>query len=344
MIASHVFSPGTSQALRDYCLKKNMDVLWIEHSLFASYLNWTIDILETIWKVVKNGKKFDYFVGSNNLNAFAGIILRRLNRVNQVAYFSPDYVPNRFSNKFLNYLYHQLDLYCVRNANISWNSSVKLKVDPIMKAREEFGLEKKFRLKQIQVPDGTDPFRQLPLSKINQFDVGFVGHLRPGMGVDLIIEAFPHIQKKIPNIRFLVIGSGPIEAELKLKAQDMNIQFLGFIGDIKQVFDKLEKCSMAVAPYEPGSISQFSDPGKIKNYFTIGLPVVVTKVPVIWKEIENAGCGIATKYDPQEFADAIVKIINNKNSLSKYRKNTEKLAKKYSWDRIFSDALQRFEA
>jgi len=113
------------------------------------------------------------------------------------------------------------------------------------------------------------------------------------------------------------------------------------MGNIKQVYKRLSMCAFAIAPYEESreTISQFTDPGKVKNYFSIGLPVIITKVPQIAYEVDKEKCGIAIRYDAKEFIDATLSLLRNENKLKECRKNVLKLRKKYSWDNIFDRAL-----
>lgn len=345
VIASHVFSPGTSQALRDYLLKEGKDVLFIGHPLFGNIFTWTIGALDTIWQVLRAGKKFDSYVGSNNLNAFIGIILRKMGFVKKVIFFTPDYSHQRFKNKLLNNFYHWLDYYCLKNADLVWNSSTTMPVDPIMREREKRGVPPKYRSKQIQVPDGTDPVEQVPFDKINRYEIGFVGHLKKGMGLELLIDAFLEIIKQIPQAKLLIIGSGPMEEKLREKAKGLNIELTGFMGDLSQVYKRLSKCALGIAPYEDDSsnISRYSDPGKVKNYLSVGLPMVITMVPQIAFEIGREKCGIAINYNKDELVEAVVRLLKNETLLKSYRKNTLKLAKKYSWDNIFDKTLSALE-
>jgi len=343
VIATHVFSPGTSQALRDYLLREGKEVMFIGRPLFGNVFTWTLWAIHTLLQVIKAGKRFDLYVGSNNLNAFMGILLKRMGLVKKVVFFTPDYSHQRFKNRLLNNFYHGLDYYCLKKADLVWNSSTVMPVDPIMQEREKRGVPQKYRGKQIQVSDGTDPVERLSFDKINRYEVGFVGHLKKGMGVELLIDAFPEITRQVPEAKLLIIGSGPIEEKLRLRARDSNIEFTGFMGDIFQVYKRLSRCAIGMAPYEENTISQYSDPGKVKVYLSVGLPMVITKVPRVAFEIDREKCGIAINHDRKELIGAVVRLLKDETLLKEYRNNTARLAETYSWDRIFERALSRLE-
>src|SRR5690606_6446004 len=78
-------------------------------------------------------KPVDLYVGVDNFNAFWGVILKKLGWVKEVVYYTIDYVPVRFQNPVLNDVYHWMDKFCVRNADVVWNVSPR-----IAEGREEF--------------------------------------------------------------------------------------------------------------------------------------------------------------------------------------------------------------
>jgi glycosyltransferase involved in cell wall biosynthesis len=111
-------------------------------------------------------------------------------------------------------------------------------------------------------------------------------------------------------------------------------------ADIPEGYDYLRCCSFAVAPYEPGTISQYTDPGKVKNYLSCGLPVVLTKVPLIWKEIVDNKAGLAVRYNKEELQLAMMRLMTDKKLVLQYRDNAYLLGKRYRWDKIFKKGLQ----
>ncbi|OGK26072.1 hypothetical protein A2954_02795 [Candidatus Roizmanbacteria bacterium RIFCSPLOWO2_01_FULL_37_12] len=341
VIATHVFSPGTSQAFYKYCQRKKFNAIFIQHPLFGNIFSWFWGAVDTFWQVFRQGKKYDLFFGSNRLNTAVGIMLKKAGRAKKVIYFSPDWSQKRFKNNLLNYFFQKLDYFCVKYADIVWNSSHEMKLDPMMKERLNLGYPKKWLNKQIQVSDGTDDYPIPEFSKINRYRIGFVGHLKKEMGVQLAIESLTEIKKTVPDVSLLIIGSGPYEDHLKLMAKNLPVEFTGFIGNIFDVYKILARCAIAIAPYEETNenISQFSDPGKTKNYFSVGLPIIITKVPKIADEIDYAKAGIAIHYRKQQFINAAVKLLKE-NNLKIYRKNVLQLKKKYGWDRIFDRALR----
>ena len=138
ILSTHVFNDGPAQALREYLIKKEASFVWIGHALFYSKrikgseysifckgreaknkeyksrnisgpIKYIIEICLNIFFVcrIKNSKHCVY-IGYNNLNAFSGILLKKIGMVSRVVYYVIDYMPKRFDNRALNYIFHKL--------------------------------------------------------------------------------------------------------------------------------------------------------------------------------------------------------------------------------------------
>jgi len=342
IIATHNFAFGTSQALKKYFERHKITHVFIQHELFANPLTLFLGMADTFWKVLQNKEHFDVFIGSNRLNAFIGIWLKKVGKVSKVVYFSPDWVEDRFGkNYFLNKMYQWLDYFCVVHTDITWNSSTIMDIDPMMQKRLDHHYPKRLLKKQIQVPDGTDEFPYINLQDVNPFRMGFIGHLRAGMGAEMIIKTYLKIKRDISQLSCVIIGSGPEEERLRDMAKNTDIEFTGYMGDIKDVYKTLSQCAIALAPYQDikDNMSLYTDPGKVKVYLSVSLPVIITKVPQIAYEIHSKEAGIAVNDNEEEFSHAIELLLSDQKTLEQYRQNAYDLSKKYSWDNVFQRAV-----
>jgi len=105
----------------------------------------------------------------------------------------------------------------------------------------------------------------------------------------------------------------------------------------------LTRCDVGLNLYVPDatSISVCSDPCKIKEYLTAGLPVIVTNVPEAAREISAMSAGIVIDYKVKSLANAVIFLLNNQALLQTYKKNALKLRQKYLWDKIFNQTLAK---
>lgn len=372
VISSHVSASGPALDLEEYTKNKAKSLLFIGHpfstkkgaqSFFRSYEDGYVKegsavigrklpelfvyikeaVYTFLWVLKKKGS-VDLYIGSDNFLSYIGLLLKTLGKVKRVVFYTIDYVPNRFDNKFLNNLYHFFDRQCVKRADIVWNLSEK-----IAEARKDNqSLGDNALAKQIIVPVGV----WLERTKVNQRvkkekgRIVFLGHLIEKQGLQLVIDAMIKISGEFPKAKLIIIGAGPYGPALKRRVKKSNLQgkvsFLGFIEDHKQVEKELAKASMAVATYvpTPESFTYFTDPGKIKSYLAAGLPVVLTDVPQIARDLVIKRCGIITDYDSTSIYEKIAELLGDETKLSRYSKNALKYASNFDWNKIFENALE----
>jgi glycosyltransferase involved in cell wall biosynthesis len=327
VVATHVFTYGKSQAFRDY-LQGKADVLFIGHPLQSSAFSWPLHVLDTIRRVLRSRSSYDLYFGSNNLNAFTGLILKAIGAVRAVIYYNDDSPPHRFRNRLLNRFYHWLDLYCVKKADWAWNNSSRM-----VGERERTGLPTAYRSKQIEVPMGVHLMEVAAEDEIVLRTAAFVGHMNGDQGLKMLIDALLLVSRRLSGVELLLIGAGPEEPELRARANRLgiseNVKFLGFMPDIQEVYSRLSRCACGVAPYEPLSHAQYTDSGKIKNYLAAGLPVVTTSVPAVSSRIRECDCGAVCDPDPESLGHALASILGKPDVIGRLRKNVRELAKEF---------------
>jgi glycosyltransferase involved in cell wall biosynthesis len=302
------------------------------------------DVLFTLWYLLRRKTKFQLYVGVDNLNAFTGLLLRRLGIVERVVFYVIDYAPNRFSNRTGQALYRALDRRCCYGADAVWNVSASME-----DARKADGIEPRRCAPQIEVPLGSR-YAEIPRLAFEQVDpdlIVFLGSLRPEQGLDTMIEAMPGIRRAVPAARLRVIGDGPEAASLKKLAVDRGVadavEFLGYVENDNEAAKLLADAAIGVAPYvrSADTFKRFADPGKVKLYLAAGLPVVISRVPRIAGVIEKSGAGIAVEPGSGNLADAVISILSSSARACAMRANAAALGAQYDWDGIFDRAFEQ---
>lgn len=371
IIVAHIYATGPALELEEFLKSKVENLLFIGHPFFftkdnRSFLNFynegektrnlksfqltlpeilifVKEALLTIYWTVKFANKSDLFIGSDNFCAYIGLILKKFGIVKNVILYTIDYVPVRFRNPLLNWLYHYFDRQCLEKCLIVWNVS-----DQITKAREKYkAVIQGKSAAQITVPLGVwyDRIPKLTYSQKQKNTIVFMGHLLDKQGLQVVIEALEKISKKIPDITLIIVGTGPFEKNLKrivrLNKVEKHVKFMGYVESHEEVEKILCKATLGLATYkpDPASFTYFSDPGKIKNYLAAGLPVIVTDVPQIARVINKRKCGILTEYNRDVVAENIISLLLNRDKLIKYSDNARKFARNYDWNKVFSGAL-----
>lgn len=304
------------------------------------------DIILTLYFFIRFKTRFDIYIGVDPLNAMVGIVLRSFGLVKSVIFYTIDWMPQRFHNRILNAIYHAVDRFCVGRCDASWNISGR-----IVEVRKRQGLADS---KNILVPVGIE-FEKINLpanKKTSPKRLALLGALAPSKGVDLVIEAYPEIRNKCPDIELYIIGMTPINAvedgvvyqpyEGRLLNLGDSVKLLG-VKPHDEVFKILPEFGIGLALYKPyaNNLSQWADPSRVKDYLACGLPVIITDVPEIAKDICKFDAGIVVEYKVKALVDAVSLLYSNAEKFIEMRKNAIKYMEGFRWDKIFLSAFQK---
>jgi len=369
LIVGHVTeSYGPMQSLPEYCQKRVKEFAVISHpfsyctipySECLLYLDgkikkqyrglkiktkWPIhyvaDVGLTFWFVIRMRKKWDLFIGSDCLNAFTGIVLRLLGIVSKVVFYEHDYSPERFANWTLDAIFHYINGFSARHADFVWDNPPNLLE---MRKKQRVDLKK-----VIRVPHGVDlsKIKILPLNKIQRKTLVYVGYIDQNKGLQLVVRAVKTLTRKIPQIKVSVVGSGHYEPEIRKMVRKYKLEkyfdFFGFTSH-DWTLGYLPSCAVGLAPYLNRSKStfRFAEPLKVKDYLSCGLPVIITKVPDMAKEIEAKKLGLAIRYNVDELAKAIFKLLKDDKFYRQCRRNALNYSKNISWNHTFDQAFEK---
>jgi len=165
----------------------------------------------------------------------------------------------------------------------------------------------------------------------------FVGNFWHTPNIDAVMyfqkEVFPKVLKEIPDIKLYIVGNQPPDEIRQMESE--NIIVTGFVQDITPY---LRQARISVAPLRYGSGMK----GKIGEALSWGLPVVTTTIGAEGMELESFEDAIVTD-DAAEFAEAIVRIYNDKSLFEKLSKNGKKLVeKKWSYEAVLEKIEEIF--
>jgi len=185
-------------------------------------------------------------------------------------------------------------------------------------AREKIAVDK-----ILVSPSGTDTTLFHPLEKKAAclklgFDpsyryVGFTGTFLSHQGVEKLIEAAPAIIRKIPKIKFVLVGDGPMRSSWEKAVQDKDLEdYFHFEGYVpyRSVPDYIGVMDVCVAPHHYGTNQ--ASPVKIFDYMASGRPIVATDIDVVREIIAGSGCAILTDpHSMEDFACGVITLLEN---------------------------------
>ena len=150
-------------------------------------------------------------------------------------------------------------------------------------------------------PSLPDEWREEPL-------VGVVAQLKPEKGLSTFLEAAARVSPLLPDVRFLVVGDGPLRGDLEALAQhvgvDRRVRFLGFRSDARALVELLD---VLVVP----SLSEGA-PLVVLEAMAAGIPVVASAVGGIPEQIRHEKEGLLVPPgDSTALGDALDGLLRN---------------------------------
>jgi len=171
----------------------------------------------------------------------------------------------------------------------------------------------------------------------------FAGRLTEQKGVQYLLHAIPKIRRVVADVKFLIVGDGPIEDFLRSEAKrlgvDSDVIFLGRIThDLMPEFYSM--ADVFVLP----SLSE-SFPNTMLEAMAMEKPAVMTRVGVAPEILENYETAVLVQpAEPEELADALVDLLSNETLSRKLgRSACELVHREYSWDHVVDQTLDLYE-
>jgi glycosyltransferase involved in cell wall biosynthesis len=349
------FADGPAQALRDYLVEREANVVTIVHPLtpeqgalhvIATYADGKRRDERTVRLplVAPYSYALDPFVpllppsvdawfGFNPLACGRGLMARAVGRARRVLLWSVDFVPDRFGPGTLaTRIYDRIDRFCCLHAD----TRIELSEAARAGRNERHHLPADSSAAHI-VPMGAwvDRVPTTPPDGFERRRVVFLGHLVPRQGVARLFELGE-------DVAVDVIGTGPLEPELRRIAPD-SVTFHGYVDDHRDVERLLAQSSVAVAPYErtDETFTRFADPGKLKAYLAAGLPIVMTGVPPNAQELaREAGAEVV---EPSDLAAAVRRALASPESWRARRGAALGYVRRFEWSTLLGDLLAKLD-
>jgi PEP-CTERM/exosortase A-associated glycosyltransferase len=139
--------------------------------------------------------------------------------------------------------------------------------------------------------------------------IGFIGSFYAYEGLDVLLRAVPAMLSKLPDLRVLLVGGGPQDAQLRQLAKDLNIEdkvvFTGRVPheQVAQYYDLLD---VLVYPRLSMRLTDLVTPLKPLEAMAQGRVLAASDVGGHLELIEHGKTGVLFKADdPQSLADNV---------------------------------------
>jgi glycosyltransferase involved in cell wall biosynthesis len=364
-IVANGFADGPAQALRDYLTARGASVVVVSHPLapedgtrhvVTTYLGGELVERRIVGSLLRPPRSFvvdpfvplryppvDVWFGFNPLACARGLVARRMRRASSVVLWSVDFVPDRFGRGTAQTkLYDRLDELCCRRAD----ARIELSEAAREGRNHRHGLPSDRTAAHI-VPMGAwlERVQTVNAEGYEARRLVFLAHLVRRQGADILLEALAVLHSRGAGITADVVGSGPLEDDLRARARALGLDdlvtFHGFVDDHREVERLLASASLGMAPYRPGetTFTAYADPGKLKAYLAAGLPILVTDVPPNAHELAQDGGAEIVPFEATAIAEAALRVLDSAETWKARSEAARVHARRFDWTLLLDELM-----
>ncbi len=168
--------------------------------------------------------------------------------------------------------------------------------------------------------------------------IGNVGRLSEQKGFKYFLDSIPLVLEKHPKTKFIIIGAGELEQELKDQAKRLQISdsviWLGYRKDVQNLLSQLDLVVLS-SLWEGLPLTPL-------EAFSVGTPVVGTAVDGTPEEIQDGYNGyLAKPKDSKDLAGKILLAINQNAKKTMYEAIQKVFDEEFSFD-VFAKNMSKY--
>ncbi len=165
-----------------------------------------------------------------------------------------------------------------------------------------------------------------------------------GHPLDLLLEAFALVLRRIPEAHLVLVGGGEDRPTLERQVEALGLQghvlFTGAVSPA-EVPDYLALGDLAVDPVRDDAVARARSPLKVFESMACGLPVVTGDVGDRWEILGDGRAGLlVAPGDPQALAEGIVTLLLDPVRRREMAAAGRERAQAYCWERLVEQFVQ----
>lgn len=192
--------------------------------------------------------------------------------------------------------------------------------------------------------NGVDTAKFKPCSvkqKFSTFTITAGGtKLIKGKGLRDLIHGFSRFHALVPNSELLLIGTGALEEELRLQAEELNVSdAVTLAGRQSQewIAQRLPRCHVFCLPSQKEGMSNAA-----LEALACGLPLVLTNVGGTKEMLRDNGF-VIEKNNPADIAEKLEMLYKDTALREKMGRRSRKLAREFSWEKVAEEYLNIYK-
>ena len=171
--------------------------------------------------------------------------------------------------------------------------------------------------------------------------IGTVGRLEEQKGQRYLIEACQQIVATNPDVQLLIVGDGPLKAELENQAHALGIsEHVCFAGFLSDYVTHMEAMDIGVMPslWEGFSLSML-------EFMALGKPLVVSNHPSFLEVVADGETALITpQRDAAAIAQAVIRLLNDSSLATRLGQAVQQnVVANYSIDRLVKKMMALYD-
>lgn len=197
-------------------------------------------------------------------------------------------------------------------------------------------------IEHFQLSAGPDPALKASLGLADCRVIGFLGSFYAYEGLDLLLAALPNILQQAPDVRVLLVGGGPQEANLKAQAQRLDLAdkvvFVGRVphAEVSRYYDLVD---LLAYPRHAMRLTELVTPLKPLEAMAQGHLLIASDVGGHKELIEDGATGFLFRAeDGEDLARKALQALNLPDRGAAIRANGRRFVEQErNWDRSIAN-------
>jgi len=192
------------------------------------------------------------------------------------------------------------------------------------------------------IPNGVDLSLFNSSLQKNPKKVVFAGAMYHHRGLDVLLDAIPKIVRKIPDAKFILLGSGSELEKLKdivlTKKLENSVEFKGWIKREK-IPENISDAAIGIGPLRLTDVTSRALPIKVLEYMAVSLPIIAQKGTLPNDVLVNEKNGYFID-GAEDLAGKISLLLNESEKINQMGSQSRLMVEKFSWDNIIKNILE----
>jgi len=206
---------------------------------------------------------------------------------------------------------------------------------------QEYGV----KIKNISIiPNGVD-LTLFNTTKKNPKKIVFSGAMYYHRGLDVLLEAIPDVIKKIPDIKFVLLGSGNEMDKLKKMVKDKklekSVEFTGWVNR-NEIPKNISDAVIGIGPLRLTDVTKHALPIKVLEYMASSLAIISIEGTLPSDILKNGENGFFIK-NSNELSQKIIELSQNNELCKKMGNNSKEMVIKFDWKNIVNSITSEYK-